>query len=262
MYVTTERLCLRLLFLTFVWASSQLLAVDMFLESGDVRVRYVSKGTGEAVVLIHGFAEDLEKGWFDTEIFDRLVASGYQAIALDCRGHGKSSRLHRVDQYGRHVIQDLVDLLDQLNVEKTHVVGYSMGAAIANQFRHRYGDRLLSVTLSGFGKPPLPEKLTEALVQEIEGNLARMGLLAGNDPRSLACLCVGWRQWEVSDAALKGNSVRSLALIGADDFFLPDTKQLLAEMPMIKLEVVPGDHGTARSHPKYIEALLAFLQGS
>ena len=245
--------------LIFACVTGQLDAGESFFESGEARLRYVSEGEGEAVFLVHGFAENLEKGWIETGIFDRLKTGGFQVVALDCRGHGSSSRLHQPDLYGLNMVQDLVCLLDKLEIEKAHFVGYSMGAVIVNKLRESHPERLLSVTLSGFGNPPLPLKVTATLVKEIEGNLGKMNLLKGNDPRSLACLSVGWNAWKVSEANLRNNKVRALALIGAGDVFLADTKKLVAGMPKTSLELVPGDHGSARSHPRFIETLLGFL---
>ena len=54
-----------------------------------MRIRYVEAGSGEPVVLAHGFTRTLEGGWMDTGVFDNL-AEDYRVIAFDHRGHGKT----------------------------------------------------------------------------------------------------------------------------------------------------------------------------
>ena len=49
------------------------------------------EGSGEPVVLLHGYISDLRKAWVERGIFGRL-AQRYRVVALDCRGHGKSDK--------------------------------------------------------------------------------------------------------------------------------------------------------------------------
>lgn len=61
--------------------------------SGGAEIYYEVSGEGEPVVLVHGFASDLARNWKDVGWFNWLNDAGYQVIALDCRGHGKSEKL-------------------------------------------------------------------------------------------------------------------------------------------------------------------------
>ena len=58
---------------------------------------------------------------------EALGTAGYRVIALDCRGHGQSGKPQDPGQYGLEMVRDVVRLLDHLNVERAHVVGYAMG---------------------------------------------------------------------------------------------------------------------------------------
>ena len=232
---------------------------DLFFESASGKLRYFTEGAGETVLLLHGFAEDSRKGWIEPGIMAGLVKAQFRVVAIDCLGHGASSRPHTLNVYGHGIVNSVIGLLDALNIKKVHGVGYSMGAALMAKMLEQHPERFLSATLSGYGKPPLPEQVTEELVDEIRSNLERMQLAEGNDPRALANLSVGWNEWLVSNESLGRNTVPALALIGADDVFLSDTRKLVEAMSQCQLEIVSGDHGTARRQAHYLTRLVTFL---
>ena len=95
--------------------------VDDVFDSNGVKIRYVTAGTGEAVVLIHGWMGDSSMWGSDPSGNTKLKPSdGIQAIALDCRGHGKSEKPHDPEKYGPEMAADVVRLLDHLKIEKAH----------------------------------------------------------------------------------------------------------------------------------------------
>lgn len=78
-------------------------AGDQFFTSNGVKIRYIITGKGEPVILVHGFAGNLE-------VWRALVAdlsSDHEAIALDCRGHGKSDKPHEPEHYGIEMVNDI-----------------------------------------------------------------------------------------------------------------------------------------------------------
>jgi pimeloyl-ACP methyl ester carboxylesterase len=124
------------------------LSADQHFDSNGVKIRYISEGTGEPVLLIHGFTVDLERQWVDPGLFSTL-AKKYQTIAYDNRGHGKSDKPLDPKKYGHEMVEDAVRLLDHLKIKRAHVVGYSMGASIVNSLLIAHPDRVLSATLAG-----------------------------------------------------------------------------------------------------------------
>jgi pimeloyl-ACP methyl ester carboxylesterase len=91
-----------------------------------VRVRYVDRGEGPAVVLVHGFASSLET-W--DAVIPLLVESGHRVIALDLRGFGWTDR--PPGDYSSEAQARLVlALLDQLGVAHAAVVGHSYGGGV------------------------------------------------------------------------------------------------------------------------------------
>lgn len=125
-------------------------AADEFFDSNGVKIRYVKDGKGEAVVLIHGWMGD--SSMWGADIFGNTklkAADGFQAIALDCRGHGKSDKPHDPAKYGTEMAADVVRLLDHLKIEKAHLIGYSSGSFIAGNVAATHPERVLSVIYGG-----------------------------------------------------------------------------------------------------------------
>src|SRR5262245_48447266 len=82
-------------------------------DSNGVKIRYVTEGKGEAVVLIHGWMGDCSSWGRDRSGNAKLKeVDGFQLIALDCRGHGKSDKPRDPTKYGPEMAEDVVRLLD------------------------------------------------------------------------------------------------------------------------------------------------------
>jgi len=70
-------------------------AADETFDSNGVKVRYVTEGEGEPIVLIHGWMGDSSMWGADSYGNTKLShLDGFQIIAIDCRGHGKSDKPH------------------------------------------------------------------------------------------------------------------------------------------------------------------------
>jgi len=93
---------------------------------GDNELFYVEQGSGFPVVLIHGLAGD-HTAW--TPQLQRL-AIRHRVIAFDNRGAGRSTQRDE-PVTTEELARDTLDLMDQLEVERAHVIGRSMGGAIA-----------------------------------------------------------------------------------------------------------------------------------
>jgi pimeloyl-ACP methyl ester carboxylesterase len=128
-------------------------SAERFFDSDGVRIRYLDLGEGEAVVLLHGFALSAEVNWGLTGLLDSLPQE-YRMLALDQRGHGRSDKPHEPEDYGLEFVEDVVRLLDALEIEKAHIVGYSMGGSLALRLAADHPDRVRSVVIGGAGWAP------------------------------------------------------------------------------------------------------------
>jgi pimeloyl-ACP methyl ester carboxylesterase len=105
---------------------------------------------GTPVLFIHGNASSAT---FWEEIMLSLP-EGFRGLAPDLRGYGDTEdQLVDATRGVGDWVDDLLGLLDALNVERTHVVGHSMGGAILFGLLPAASDRLLSITLVNPGSP-------------------------------------------------------------------------------------------------------------
>ncbi|MBP86668.1 MAG: acetoin dehydrogenase dihydrolipoyllysine-residue acetyltransferase subunit [Planctomycetaceae bacterium] len=114
-----------------------------FVEVGGRRLRYLKQGEGgQPVVLIHGFTGNL-----DNWLFNHAALAQQRAVyALDLPGHGQSSK-DVGDGSLDMLIGTLQDWLDALSLSRVHLVGHSLGGAVALGVALRSPDRVRSCTL-------------------------------------------------------------------------------------------------------------------
>ena len=108
----------------------------------DIEVNYQEEGDGFPLVLIHGLNGDAT-GW---AVVMPEFAKCYRVIAPEVRGHGASGKPdipYSIPQFS----QDLFEFLRQLKIEQVHVLGLSMGGAIAQQFALDLPERVRSLIL-------------------------------------------------------------------------------------------------------------------
>ena len=139
--------------------------------------------TAPPLLLIMGLAAQMI-AW-DEAFCEQLAARGYFVIRFDNRDIGLSTRF---PEYGtpdlmallgqalmrkpvtapytlRDMAADAAGLLDALGITRAHVVGASMGGAIAQEVAIHFPDRLLTLTsiMSSTGDPSLPQATPEAM---------------------------------------------------------------------------------------------------
>jgi pimeloyl-ACP methyl ester carboxylesterase len=117
---------------------------EQFAHIDGTRIRYLdSGGAGPAVLMTHGIGESLE---FWHRQFDALGQS-LRLIAWDLPGHGLSDeRADAMDLEGEAAVA--WKLLDQLGVERVHLVGNSLGAAMSLRMAAQVPGRAASLLLA------------------------------------------------------------------------------------------------------------------
>ena len=107
---------------------------------------YLRLGEGPPVLLLHG-GGDSGEGSFRHQI-DDLVAAGHEVIAPDQVGQGRSPYLPGPLSYGA-MVEDTADLLRQMAIESTDVVGFSDGGILGLMLAARYPDLVHRLAVSG-----------------------------------------------------------------------------------------------------------------
>ncbi|MCE1185604.1 acetoin dehydrogenase dihydrolipoyllysine-residue acetyltransferase subunit [Zoogloea sp.] len=107
------------------------------------KLRYLKRGEGgEPMVLIHGFGGDLNNWLFNHE----ALAADRAVYALDLPGHGESSK--DVGEGSLEALADTVaDFMAAVGVDGAHLVGHSMGGAVALMLARRHPARVRSLSL-------------------------------------------------------------------------------------------------------------------
>lgn len=266
-----------------VAAGAQVSPEESFLDSDGVRIRYLVRGAGPPVVLVHGFMVSTELNWVAPGILDSL-ATRYTVVALDLRGHGASDKPHDASAYGAAFVDDVVRLLDHLKIQRAHMVGYSMGSAITLKLLSMHSERVISAVLGGFGwrAPELgpPEgvvQLRAQLERAARGETTLADILAAsesidlpppmrsalnsNDLIALKAVQASDRALHsVTEAALRANATPVLAIVGELDWAKPDAEQMVGVLAGSQIEFIPGaTHVSAVTHPLFLEALVRFL---
>jgi 3-oxoadipate enol-lactonase len=114
-----------------------------FAEIEGAQLYYEITGSGVPVVFIHGNLGD-RRHW--DQQFPAL-GSDFRIMRYDARGYGRSSMPAEDVPYADN--DDLAALLDSIGVDRAHVVGWSMGSAIAIDFAVHYPERARSVIAIG-----------------------------------------------------------------------------------------------------------------
>lgn len=117
----------------------------VFVGDREYLVRETGPEGAPVVVLVHGLGGSGLAEWY--EVGPRL-AERFRLVLIDHRNHGLSPKTT-----SRYEIADLADdvssVLDRLGVSSAHVVGYSMGGAIAQELAHRHPDQVSGLVLVG-----------------------------------------------------------------------------------------------------------------
>ncbi len=141
------------------------------VQVGDHRVVYLEGGTGETVMLLHGFG-----GYKDQWTAFAKHVKGYRVVIPDIPGFGESSKVP-ADRYG---VEDQVERINRfamiLSLDRFHIAGNSLGGAYAATFTAQHPEKVLTLALLDTAGAPSPNK-SKFVLQLEEG---RNPLLANN----------------------------------------------------------------------------------
>ena len=129
-----------------------------------VKLYYEETGSGRPILFIHEFSGDY-RAW---ELQVRYFSRRYRCITFNARGYPPSDVPRNVEKYSqRRAVDDAVNVLDHLKIDKAHIVGLSMGGFAALNYGIHYPGRALSLTVGAAGMGAEPDK-TEQFRNEVE----------------------------------------------------------------------------------------------
>ena len=262
---------------------------------GDIDIAYKILGDGNrTMVLITGLGATMDM-WSPYLLNNLTIApNDYRVIIFDNRGAGESTigtKEFSINQF----VNDTVGLLDALSIEKTDILGWSMGAFIAQELAAMNPDRVDDLILyaSSCGGPdavpPTPEVIQtfsntslspEQIAQESISLMFPTQWFEANpnylnyfpiptesvSPEVMGMQTEALENWSGNCQILGDITSPTLAIVGTDDFFTP------AENSVTIVEKIPGawlvqirdaGHGLMYQYPETFTTIVeTFLNGS
>lgn len=243
-----------------------------FLSDG-ISLHYIDEGAGEPVLLIHGFASNIEINWVGPGWTDFLVKAGRRVIAFDHRGHGKSDKLYDPLDYGAPLMaEDARRLLDHLGIERVDAVGYSMGARVSAFLAHSYPGRVRSAVFGGMGSGMLSglagsEVIASALeapsregITDPTARMFRVFAEATKGDLKALSACMRSQRSRVTPEMLAELRLPVLIAVGTLDDVSGPAEGLARYLPNAEVLDIPGrDHNRAVGDKVFKEGVLDFL---
>ena len=220
----------------------------------DIRLNYVERGAGDALILLHGNGESLD--YFAGQI--GFFARFYRVIALDTRGHGASPRGSAPFTI-RQFAEDLRAFMDEQGIDSAHILGFSDGGNIALSFALKYPQRVRKLILNGANLDPLGVKLHVQIPIVLGYHLAR--LFAGKRPEArkkmeLLGLMVNEPRFAPQD--LRRLELPALVIAGDRDMIRDRHTRLIADsLPNARLAILKGNHFIANQNPEEFNRVVA-----
>ena len=212
----------------------------------DISLNYLEKGQGKPLILLHGNGEDNSYFVYQVAYFSRF----YRVIAIDTRGHGQSPRgtaPFSIQQFA----EDLRGFLDQHEIPKAHILGFSDGGNIALTFALHYPERVDRLILNGANLFPAGVKPTVQLPIVLGYHTA--SLFAKRSPKAkenAALLGLMVKEPNIRPEELNGLTVPTLVIAGTKDMIRESHTRLIARsLPNARLVLLPGDHFIANKEP-------------
>ena len=234
-----------------------------------IKIHYFELGgSGTPVILIHGYTANAEGKWIKPNIAQTLAAR-HRVIAIDARGHGRSDKPHDPAKYGPRMATDVIELMDQLKIQKAHIHGYSMGGAILTQILARHQDRVITAIYGGSG----PQETDPKWVAQVPKDEAAPAANDPNAPRGenwssypgydrAALDAVQKYPWQPGDREIDLLKVKVpvAAIVGGYDNPNARTHRIKREIKGAQITVIPKEtHGSVHLNPVYTTTLVKFI---
>ena len=114
------------------------------------QLHYQQLGQGDHLILIHGLFGSLE----NLNMVARQLKQNYCVTSIDVRNHGQS--FHKAGMAYPDLAQDVIHLLDDLSINKCHILGHSMGGKIAMELALSHPNRVNKLIIADIAPVTYP----------------------------------------------------------------------------------------------------------
>ncbi len=255
----------------------------------DIEVGYRIYGEGQPLILIMGYGSTMNL-WEDS--FLKTLSDHFKVIIFDNRGMGETSAGEKefsIKQFSK----DTLGLLDALSIEKTHVLGWSMGSYIAQELASRNPDRVNKLILYASAPTPsmfLPSSEVLAKLEDTSGTPEEQGArwigllfpekwLENNGeriqeifyrpmgtihPENIGKQSLAIGEWKGLEEQLSTLNHHTLLIAGKEDVLIPPDNSiyLKEKLPNSDIELIEGTgHGFMFQEPnQFLQIVIEFLK--
>lgn len=225
---------------------------------------------GTPIVLLHGGVLTIDLSF--AELIPGL-AEKHRVIGVELQGHGRTADIDREMTYAAFA-GDVVALLDELDIDRAHVIGHSMGAGTALELAVSHPDRVLSlVPISGSVRPDgghpdladpalfetstrMPTAQDFADMGEAYARLSPHPERFEELPMRTMTTATSWSGW--TDEQLAAITAPTLIVLGDHDFTTTAHGAVMQDLiPGSQLAILPGT--THMQAPRRADLLLPML---
>ena len=224
----------------------------------DIKHHFIERGQGEPLILLHGNGENSEYFVGQIEEFSKF----FHVYAIDTRGHGKTPRGEAPFTI-RQFADDLSGFMNEHQIEKAHLLGFSDGGNIALVFALKYPARVDRLILDGANLDAKGVKPSIQIPIEIGYRFARLFARRSEEAaRHAEMLGLMVNDPNVSPGELEKIQSKTLVMAGTRDMIKGEHTRLIASrIPDSRLVFIDGDHFIANKRPKeFNRAVLDFLR--
>ena len=219
---------------------------------------YTEKGFGTPLVLLHGNGENGE--YFKNQI--DYFAKKYRVIAVDTRGHGKSPRGNKPFKLETFA-DDLKSFLDENNLKRVNLLGFSDGGNIALIFTLKYPDYVNKLAVNGANLFPSGLKAGFLLpVKLLYGLFYFPARFNKKVKRRLELLALMAKEPDILPEQLNDIKCPVLVMAGTRDLIKEKHTRLIAgSVPDSRLCFLKGDLSIAKTNSlEYNKTVEKFLE--
>ena len=232
----------------------------------NIQLYYAIYGKGKPLILLHGGLGNMEN--FGNQI--PAFANDFEVIAVDSRGHGRSTRSSQPYSYGV-MASDVLALMDYLNVPKASIVGWSDGAIIGLDIAIHHPERVdkLVAFAANFVVSGLREELRHngtfnQYFELAQQDYKRLSSTPDQYMEFVAAIREMWRtQPQYSPEQLASIQSPTLVIDGEYDEVIKrsHTEEMSHRIPNSKLAILPGvSHFAMFQNPdEFNKVVLEFL---
>lgn len=224
----------------------------------DIKLNYIDVGNGVPLILLHGNGESLE--YFSNQI--EYFKDNYRVIAIDTRGNGKSDRGAKPYTIKQFAI-DLNDFMEELNIPKAIILGFSDGGNIALEFALVHPEKVIKLILNGANLSPKGVKKSIQIPIMIGYYLTKFFKLFSKEAlKNYENLKLMVKEPNIKLDELNSFDIATLVIVGNKDMIKDKHSKLIKDsIPNSILITLNGNHFIANNKPKeFNTALDQFLK--